>query len=202
LSTLLFYWIYEGAMQAKTLDAAELKRVLGTIALRRYATRDRAMVLMTFYAGMRIGEVVALKQGDVLEESGAIRKEIRLRAEQTKGDMGRRVFISERLRKELASYAGTLQKHSPDLPFFPTQKCPKRGFTPNTAAQMFLQIYQAAGIDGASSHSGRRTFLTQLAQRGIGVRVLMSLAGHKSISVTQRYLDVNDDMQRNAVELL
>jgi integrase/recombinase XerD len=44
--------------------------------------------------------------------------------------------------------------------------------------------------------------LTQLAQRGIGVRVLMSLAGHKSISVTQRYLDVNDDMQRNAVELL
>jgi integrase/recombinase XerD len=189
-------------MQAKTLDAAELKRVLGTIALRRYATRDRAMMLMTFYAGMRIGEVVALKQGDVLEESGAIRKEIRLRAEQTKGDMGRRVFISERLRKELASYAGTLQKHSPDLPFFPTQKCPKRGFSPNTAAQMFLQIYRAAGMDGASSHSGRRTFLTQLAQRGIGVRVLMSLAGHKSISVTQRYLDVNDDMQRNAVELL
>lgn len=189
-------------MQAKTLEAAELKRVLGAVALRRHAARDRAMLLMTFYAGLRIGEVVALKQGDVQEESGVIRKEIRLRAEQTKGDMGRRVFISERLRKELASYARTLQAQSADLPFFPTQKSPKRGFTPNTAAQLFMQIYQAAGIDGASSHSGRRTFLTQLAQRGVGVRVLMSLAGHKSISVTQRYLDVNDEMQRNAVELL
>jgi integrase/recombinase XerD len=189
-------------MQAKTLDAVELKRVLGTIALRRYAVRDRAMLLMTFYAGMRIGEVVAMKQADVLDATGAVRKEIRLRAEQTKGDVGRRVFINEKLRKELTIYAKTLKQLSPDLPFFATQKSPKRGFTANTAAQMFLQIYQAAGIDGASSHSGRRTFLTELAQRGVGVRVLMNLAGHKSISVTQRYLDVNDDMQRNAVELL
>ena len=48
----------------------------------------------------------------------------------------------------------------------------------------------------------RRTFITQLASKGIGVRVLASLAGHKSIAVTQRYIDVNDDMKRSAVELL
>jgi integrase/recombinase XerD len=44
--------------------------------------------------------------------------------------------------------------------------------------------------------------ITQLANKGIGVRVLASLAGHKSIMVTQRYIDVNDDMKRQAIELL
>ena len=63
-------------------------------------------------------------------------------------------------------------------------------------------LYRHAGIDGASSHSGRRTFITTLASKGVSVRVLASLAGHKSIATTQRYIDVNDDMKRAAVRLL
>jgi integrase/recombinase XerD len=67
--------------------------------------------------------------------------------------------------------------------------------------QHLYWLYRAAGISGASSHSGRRTFITNLASKGISVRVLASLAGHRSIAVTQKYIDVNDDMKRNAVEL-
>jgi integrase/recombinase XerD len=48
----------------------------------------------------------------------------------------------------------------------------------------------------------RRTFITNLASKGIGVRVLASLAGHRSIAITQAYIDVNDDMKRRAVELV
>jgi len=55
---------------------------------------------------------------------------------------------------------------------------------------------------GATSHSGRRTFITRLANKGVGVRLLASLAGHRSITTTQRYIDVNDDMARAAVELI
>jgi len=44
--------------------------------------------------------------------------------------------------------------------------------------------------------------LTTLANKGIGVRILASLAGHRSIAVTMKYLDANDDMKRNAVELI
>ncbi|NPT61435.1 tyrosine-type recombinase/integrase [Paraburkholderia sp. 5N] len=58
------------------------------------------------------------------------------------------------------------------------------------------------GIDGASSHSGRRSLITNLASKGVGVRVLMSLAGHSNISTTQAYIDVNDEMQRAAIELV
>ena len=68
--------------------------------------------------------------------------------------------------------------------------------------QNFFWLFKRAGIAGASSHSMRRTFITNLASKGIGVRVLASLAGHRSIAVTQRYIDVNDDMKRNAVELV
>ena len=83
---------------------------------------------------------------------------------------------------------------------FYTQK--SEGFSANTLAQFFYFLYKNAGIANASSHSGRRTFITTLADKGVGVRVLMSLAGHKSIGTTQAYIDVNDGQKRKAVELL
>jgi len=68
--------------------------------------------------------------------------------------------------------------------------------------QLFQDIYRAVGLKDASSHSGRRTYITRLANKGVGVRVLAALAGHSSIQVTQRYIDVNSDQMASAVELL
>ena len=67
---------------------------------------------------------------------------------------------------------------------------------------LFNRIYKMAGIDGVSSHSGRRQFVTQLADRGINARLVQVLARHKHLSTTQRYIDVNENALRNAVELL
>lgn len=66
---------------------------------------------------------------------------------------------------------------------------------------LFNRIYKMAGIDGASSHSGRRQFVTQLADRGINARLVQVLARQKHLSTTQRYIDVNENALRNAVEL-
>jgi integrase/recombinase XerD len=85
---------------------------------------------------------------------------------------------------------------------FTTQKNPSRGFTSSTLAQHFHYMYKGAGIIGASSHSSRRTFLTTLSEMGVSVRVLMDLAGHRSLSVTQKYLDSNPALARKAVSLL
>ena len=74
-------------------------------------------------------------------------------------------------------------------------------FSANTMCQLLLRIYDAAGIADATSHSGRRTFITNLAAKGIGVRVLAELAAHSSIATTQRYIDVNDEQLRSAVKL-
>jgi len=68
--------------------------------------------------------------------------------------------------------------------------------------QLFLDILKNCGFKDASSHSGRRTYITRLANKGVGVRLLAALAGHSHISTTQRYIDVNADQMKEAVELL
>ncbi|WP_083855902.1 site-specific integrase [Reyranella massiliensis] len=83
---------------------------------------------------------------------------------------------------------------------FKTQR--RTAFSANTLCQTVNAMYRRAGISGAISHSGRRSFITTLATKGIGVRVLASLAGHRSIATTQAYIDVNDAMKRAAVELI
>jgi integrase/recombinase XerD len=76
------------------------------------------------------------------------------------------------------------------------------GFTAQTVVNLFKRIYKLAGIDGASSHSGRRQFVTQLADRGINARLVQVLARHKHLSTTQRYIDVNESKLRGAIELI
>jgi integrase/recombinase XerD len=188
--------------QAKTLNATELRRVLDYVSTRKHSARNRALLMTTFLSGMRVGEVASLRCRDVLSADGTIKNEIRLRAEQTKGNEARIVFVNEKLHKELEQYARFLNITDMSKKFFYSQKSKSDGFTANTLTQFFHYLYKRAGIDGASSHSGRRTFITNLASKGVGVRVLMSISGHKNISTTQAYIDVNDDMKRRAVELI
>ena len=187
--------------QAKTLNSTELRRVLDYVATRKHAIRNRALVTTTFLSGMRVGEVASLRFKDVIDADGNVRNEIRLTAEQTKGNEARVVFVSEKLKKELEQYLKAIKETDFNKKLFYSQKRTSDGFSANTLTQFFHFLYKRVGIDGASSHSGRRTFITNLASKGVGVRVLMSLSGHKNISTTQAYIDVNDNMKRQAVEL-
>ena len=188
--------------KAKTLTAQELRRVQDHIASRAHAARNRAMLLLTHLAGMRVGEVAALTWGDVVNAEGRVKDEIRLNAVQTKGGHPRIVFLSPKLHKELMVYVSTAKRREAHQAFFATQKEPQRGFTANTLAQYFLKLYRGAGMDGASSHSGRRTFATSLSSRGASIRVLMKILGHRNISTTIGYIDASDDMLRRAVCLV
>ena len=186
--------------QAKALTQQELEQVLRYVSTKRYAQRDRALVMTSFLSGMRAKEIASLKFKDILNDDGTVKNEIRLTADMTKGRHGRVVFVSHRLQEELAAYARSRATNHPYMPVFFTSN--RAGFNPNGLCQHFWWMYKRAGISGASSHSGRRSFITSLAEKGIGVRVLASLAGHRSIAVTQRYIDVNDEMKRRAVELI
>jgi len=186
--------------QAKTLTQAELDQVLRYVSTKRYAMRDRCLILTSFWSGMRVGEIANLKMGDVVNQDGTIKNEIKLSANQTKGNTARIVFIPQKLKVEISNYLNTRHAKLFHIPLFHTDD--RLGFSPNSLCQWFFWTYKRAGINGASSHSGRRTFLTSLANRGISIHILASLAGHKSIAVTHRYLVANDDMKRNAVELI
>lgn len=187
---------------AKTLTAQELRRVMDYIATRKYAARNRALLIVTHYAGLRVSEASNLLYGDLVDADGRIRSEIRLRAEETKGGEARTVFVSDKLRKELEAYVKTLVEPNPMHKLFFTQKRHDKGFNANTLTQFFWHLYKRAGVEGASSHSGRRFFITKMSEAGVSARAIMALAGHKNLATTQRYIDVNDSMLRKAVELV
>lgn len=188
--------------KAKTLSSTELRRVLDYVATRPHAHRNRLAVLMTHWGGMRVGEVAALRYVDVLNVDGSVKDEIHLSAEQTKGRYGRTVFISAKLRKEIAAYIAVKKVKDWHYSLFYTQKNPQRGFTANTLTQYFLSLYRNVGLAGASSHSGRRSYLTSLANKGTAIHILKALAGHRNISTTAEYLYSSPTQLKAAVELV
>lgn len=186
--------------QAKTLTPAEIEQVLNYIATHNYPLRNRVMLLTGLWSGMRVGEISSLTVGDVMNGDRSVKAEVRLTAEQTKGRQPRTVFLPQKLRDELSAYLVLRTNAKPEHPLFITAG--RKRFSANVMAQHFHYLFKRAGIAGASSHSMRRTFLTSLSAKGIGIRVLAALAGHRSLQVTLKYLDASDDMKRNAVELI
>jgi len=188
--------------QAKTLSTADIEQLLSYITTRKYAARNRAMVLLTHWAGLRIGEVAVLRWSDVMNLDGLVKDEIRLLPDMTKGRHARTVFVNMRLRDELAAYAAQARCVDRSCPFFASQKSIRAGFNANSLAQTFALLYAGAGLEGASSHSGRRTFLTSLANKGTAIHILKTLAGHRSISTTAAYLYSSPSQLKAAVELV
>jgi integrase/recombinase XerD len=186
--------------QARVLNLTELRRVLDDVATRRHSARNRASLLLTHYAGMRVAEVAALRINDVLNGDNTIKAEIRLMPSQTKGKHARTVYLNERMQKELAHYIKCLKIKDVTKPLFYTQK--REGFSPNTLTQYFFFLYRKVGLEGASSHSGRRSFLTGLANKGTAIHILKSLAGHRNISTTASYLYSSPTQLKAAVELI
>ena len=188
--------------QARALGAAEMEQVLEHVNAGRHAHRNRCFILLTHLAGLRVGEVASLRWLDVMTADGHIKDEVRLLPEMTKGKHARTVFISTRLRQELQQYADIYRRAAPlDCPLFYSQKGMRSGFTANSLTQTIAKLYRGAGLDGATSHSGRRTFLTNLANKGTAIHLLRTLAGHSSISTTATYLYSSPTQLKAAVEL-
>jgi integrase/recombinase XerD len=186
--------------QAQTLNEAQLRRVLHYCRSRRHPVRDETIIMVSFYTGLRAKEIAAMTVGDVFSDEGGVREQFILQKTQSKGGKTRTVFLNQRLRRALAEYGKMIRFDNPGHALFVSQK--GGHFSANTMCQLFLDIYKACGFKDASSHSGRRTYITRLANKGVGVRVLAELAGHSYISTTQRYIDVNADQLREAVDLL
>lgn len=187
--------------QARVPTEAEFKRLVAVVGQGRHGSRNRAALMLSYLAGLRVGEIAALRWGDLLDGEGRVREQLRLSAAVTKGGYARVVFMNGRLRREIEHFRSGLS--APPIPcqlVLITQK--RTSFSANTLCQLMRLWYDQAGLDGGSSHSGRRWFITRLAHAGISPKAIMMLAGHRHLSTTQRYIDVNDEMMRAAVEVL
>jgi len=192
-------------MQAKSLTEQELNTAV-SYALHhtgKWGQRNRMLLLVSHWTGMRVCEVASLRLHHVLDIRGEVVPELELTANETKGRHSRRVVLPQKLQNELRLYirrqlnlkslAGVAY-HQGHVPLFSTQK--HSAFTANVLTQVYSRLYSAAGIKGATSHSGRRSFITNLAARGANPRALQVLAAHRSLNTTMRYIDVNDSLLR------
>ena len=186
--------------QATVLTEQEQKKVLKVISVSSHSQRNRAAFLLSAWAGLRVGEIAALKVGDVVNADGSIAQEIKLSKSQTKGDKARLVFLNDKLRKELALYVQTLPRSAADFPLVYSQRG-YRHFSNVTLCMLFTKLYKQAGMRN-TSHAGRRTFATKLNAKGVGMRTIQKLMGHKHIATTALYCDVSDEQLREAVGLV
>ena len=198
-----------GGGQAKVLSMAELNRVEKCLAGTRTEGRDRALLYLQYATGMRAGELSSLNVSDVLHR-GRIRKDFRLGTEDTKYCRTRTIYLESP--KAIAGLLAYLRSRKPDLsftgnePLFTSQKFNSADasfrLSPNSIANLFPRLYERSGVPGASSHSGRRWFMTELARAGVHPRIIQKRAGHSSLATTQRYIEVTPDQERRAVRAI
>jgi integrase/recombinase XerD len=187
--------------QAKILSEDDLQDLLVYASATRNPIRNRAIVLLSAKAGLRAGEIANLTWDMVLGPNGAISAAIELRDHAAKKRSGRLIPVHKDLRDALASWRGITHGTGPVV-------LSERGnaMTALSIVVWFARAYRAIGLDGCSSHSGRRTFITRAARlvhkAGGSLRDVQLLAGHRSIQTTQRYIDGDSDVQRKLVSLI
>jgi len=176
--------------KAKVLTSEEFKRLLRVANEGKWAARNLAIIYCSFGLGLRAKEIASLTIGDVCDEDYHLLEEISLTHDMTKGGKPRYVYpVNNRVRKALTAHLETLQGKPFDRPLFETQK--KSRFTPNAMQKWFAALFKSAGISGASSHSGRRTYINTLIEEGVDIKSVSALAGHSKITTTAIYFDNN-----------
>jgi integrase/recombinase XerD len=188
--------------QAKTLNKGQVEAVLGYLAKTRRTARNRLIFLLSVKAGLRAKEIAGLTWWMTNDSQGEIGHAIHLQDSATKGKSGRIVPLSGDVRNALIEYRKTVPHAGPFVII--TER------SLQTSAQaivnMFQRWYRLLGFVGCSSHSGRRTFITNAARKistvGGSLRDVQMLAGHANIRTTQGYIEANPEAQVRIVELV
>jgi integrase len=192
--------------QAKVLSRKELQRLLDRVTHGRHPERDRVMILLSFRAGLRSKEIAGLTWSMITDASGTLTDTIALPNRASKGRNGGRLIpLHDELRDALAALmAARPDKVRADRPVIYSERAD--GYSANAVAVWFHERYREVGIEGASSHSGRRTFITALSKKiieaGGSLRDVQQLAGHASLSMTQAYIEGDAAAKRNVMKLI
>lgn len=192
--------------QAKVLTERQIAAVLAHVGTLRYPERDRVMVLLSVKAGLRAKEIASLTWGMVTDSEGAVSDTIALQNIASKGRKGgREIPMAKELREALVVLKELRgEKARPDAPVIYSER--GLGMSPSAVVVWFHRLYTGLGMDGASSHSGRRTFVTKAAKKvveaGGSLRDVQELAGHSSLATTQRYIQGSTDAKRRLVDLI
>jgi integrase len=187
--------------QAKTLSRNQIALITAFLLLTRYPTRNQAIFFLSVKAGLRAKEIASPTWDMITDAEGHMGSAIHLRDGASKGNSGRIIPLNKELREALE----TLRKERSNSPYLITTE---RAQKTSAAAivNLFASWYRAVGLRGCSSHSGRRTFITNAARKistvGGSLRDVQMLAGLSALSTTQRYIEADTAAQRRVVDLV
>jgi integrase len=189
--------------QAKVLTEGQIKAAIGAVSTRRYPERDRVMVLLSVKAGLRAKEIALATWAMVTDAEGSVGDALHLVNGASKGkNGGRTVPLNKELRAALVALKDTRNADAEDRIIHSERDA---GMSPGAVQVWFHRLYADLGFKGASSHSGRRTFVTRTAKKiveaGGSLRDVQELAGHASLATTQRYIQGDTDAKRKVVDL-
>lgn len=186
--------------QAKLLTASMVRAMTKHVQNKRYPERDKVMVLLSIKAGLRAGEIAHLTWSMVLDAYGKVNSVIELHDKASKKLSGRTIPINAELKKALVRL-----HHIYGKPFIGNVILSERGraMNPHSVVQWFKLLYVELGFAGCTSHSGRRTFVTKAARTihlvGGSLKDVQQLAGHRSLEVTQAYIEGDTAIKRKLV---
>ncbi len=187
--------------QAKLTTPLTLRRMLGCVRHSRDPARDRIIILLSVKAGLRAAEIAGLTWSMVLDATASIGDTITIRDGIAKKQSGRQIPMHPDLRQALQVLSREGCTSGPVI-----RSARGGAMQPNSIVNWFVTLFAERCIEGCSSHSGRRTFITTAARRahraGCSLRDVQLLAGHRSIETTQGYIDGDTDGQRRLVSLL
>lgn len=194
--------------QAKILTTKQQELTLGYLARTRYPLRNKIIFMLSYKAGLRAKEIANLTWLMVCDSEGQLSHEINLINKASKGKQSGRVIP---LHKDLAVLLAKLLAEQKKNEHFAltyriitTERDNKT--SPQTIVNFFYNLYKDIGFEGCSSHSGRRTFITTAAKNislaGGTLNDIRMLAGHSTLSTTQRYIEYNTDAQKKIVEMV
>jgi integrase/recombinase XerD len=160
--------------------------------------RDRTLFAVCLYTACRINECVTLQTRDVYDSKGRVRSEIIIRKGNTKGKLATRTIpVIEDLRIRLLEY------HPPQPKGFLFPGRHGQGHLhPDSASWILREACRRVGIEGVSTHSFRRTALTQMSNAGIPLRIIQEISGHRTLDELYKYLEVSPEQVRGAIASL
>lgn len=188
--------------QAKMLDTDQLRLVEAHVATLHEPIRDTAILYLSFYAGLRACEIAGLTWDMVLDAQGNIASVVAITNDVAKGHTGGRVVP---MHPKLATVLRQLSESYNVRPVSGSVVCSRTGagVSPHYIAKRMKQWFAAVGLQGCSSHSGRRTFITTAARtinlHGGSLRDVQLIVGHAFLSTTERYIVENNAAQASVV---
>ena len=191
--------------QAKILTKPQADAVLSYLSTTRHPLRDRVIFLLSVKAGLRAKEIASLRWEMITDAEGRLSDLISLTDNASKGRGGRSIPINKDLKIALEALRVEEEQSIRPSPFVVTSE---RGdqTSASVIVNKFAGWYRMLGFSGASSHSGRRTFITNAARRistvGGSLRDVQLLAGHSALGTTQRYIEADGMAQKKIVNLI